>query len=341
MSLKRVSVAIDEAGDWLAAQGFTDGLPVVAPTPERLAAMLAGTAREPSEMLGEVPPRHVALTIEKVAVCAVLAGCPPHALPVVIGACEAMLVPEFRLNSIQSTTSPAAPFFVVDGPAADAAGMVSGTGCFGPGIGTNATIGRAVRLVLMVVGGGVPGDGDPATHGMPAKLTACIAERPDSPWPLLGQRRGFPDSSISVFAITGTWQVSEPATTVDDIVHQVLHGMINLGHCSQPRLPQSAQQLLLLSPGIAAALAVRFRRIEQLQQALHDTLRVPLGWVPPYKRDASLARCAELGLDTSDGQVPLSESPETFFVVVAGGDAGVQSFGMSTLTLSRSTAVAL
>jgi hypothetical protein len=303
VALKQVQVDAANAGQWLAEHGFTDGLPVVAPTPERVAAMVAATPRAPSEVLGEIPPRHAPLTIEKAAVCAVLAGCEPRTFPVVLGACEAMLVPEFRLASIQSTTSPAAPFFVVDGPAADAAGVASGTGCFGPGIGTNVTIGRAARLVLMLVGGGVPGDGDPATHGMPAKLSACIAERSDSPWPLLGARRGFAGSSITVFAITGTWQVSEPATTVDDIVHQVLHGMINMGQCSQ--------------------------------------LRVPLGWVPPYKRDATLARCAELGLDTSDGCVPITESPAAFSPLVAGGEAGVQSFGISTLTLSRSTTVAL
>jgi hypothetical protein len=121
----------------------------------------------------------------------------------------------------------------------------------------------------------------------------------------------------------------------------VLHGMINMGQCSQPRLPQSGEQLLLASPGIAEALATRFPRVELLQQALHDTLRVPLGWVPPYKRDATLARCAELGLDTSDGCVPITESPAAFSPLVAGGEAGVQSFGISTLTLSRSTTVAL
>jgi hypothetical protein len=341
VNLRRVELDADDAAAWLAAERWTDGLPVVVPTEDRVAAMVAASGRDPEEQLGAMPPAFALVTVEKIAACAVLAGCPSEAARVVVAAVEAVLAAPFRIASVQATTSPATPLLVVDGPAATEAGLASGTGCFGPGAGTNVAVGRAVRLVMTVVGGGRPDDGDPATLGQPAKTGACIAERTDaSPWPSLASRRGIAAgaSAVTAFAITGTWQISEPSTAPADVEHQVLHGMISLGHCSQPRLPQSAEQLLLVSPPIAAALAVRHPDVQSLQEALFERVRVPVSWVPPAKRDLTWARLEELGLPVPgpDGTVPLAESPDTFVVLVAGGDAGVQSMGMSTLTLSRS-----
>lgn len=343
-ALRTVDVAVDEAASWLAEHGFTDGLPVVLPQPALVDAAVAASRRGADEVLGMVPPQYAPLSIEKLAVCAVMAGCPPESMPVLAACAEAVLAGPFRLASVQSTTSPATPFFVVSGAGAEAAGMVSGTGAFGPSAGTNLAIGRAVRLVLLVVGGGRVGDGDPATLGMPAKLGACLAERTDaSPWPSLGVRRGFaPDDTVAcAFPVTGMWQITEPSTAVDDVVHQVLHGMISPGQCSQPRLPQSGEQLLLVSPPIAALLATRHPDVASLQRALFETVRIPMSWVPAYKREATRARLDELGLAWRDDLVPIAESPEAFVVVVAGGDAGVQSMGMSTLTLSRSACAAV
>jgi hypothetical protein len=174
---------------------------------------------------------------------------------------------------------------------------------------------------------------------MPAKVGACFAEREDaSPWPSLHRRRGGDPSSsaVTAFAVTGCWQISEPSKSVDDVVHQLLHGMISAGQCSQPRLPQSGEQLLLVSPPIAALLAVRFPDVADLQQALFETVRVPFDWIPPYKRPSTRDRLAELGITWDGDRVPLAEDAQAFEVLVAGGDAGVQSLGMSTLTLSRS-----
>lgn len=338
-ALRRVDLDIDETPAWLAANGFTDGLPVVPPEPHLVAAAVAATGRDANEVLGVLPPRFAPVTVEKVAVCAVMAGCPPVAMRVVVACVEAMLAPSFRVASVQATTSPATPFFVVSGPAAFDAGMVAGTGALGPVAGTNFVIGRVARLLLVVVGGGRVGDGDPASLGMPAKFSACCAERIDaSPWPSLAARRGCAskDTAAFVFPITGMWQISEPSTVVDDVAHQVLHGMISPGQCSQPRLPQSGEQLLVVSPPIAQLLAAAFPDVADLQCALFDTVRIPMAWVPQYKRDATRARLDELAIGWRDDLVPLAEGPESFVVVVAGGDAGVQSMGMSTLTLSRS-----
>jgi hypothetical protein len=222
--------------------------------------------------------------------------------------------------------------------------MSSGDGCFGPGAGSNAAVGRAVRLVMSLVGDARPGRGDPSPLGMPAKISACIAEREDvSPWPPLHVRRGHDAASsvVTAFAITGCWQISEPSTSVDDVVHQVIHGMINVGQCSQPRLPQSGEQLLLLSPPIASILAARFASVDELRDALFATVRVPMDWLPPYKRSSTRERLTELGIDWDGVRVPLAEGADAFEILVAGGDAGVQSMGMSTLTLSRSASASV
>jgi hypothetical protein len=337
--LRRLELDVDVAQQQLLDLGWSDGLPVVPPTPERVAAAVAAAGVRADEVLGSMPPSGAPVTVEKLAVCAVLAGCAPAAMPVVLAAVHAVLHPSFRVGSVQSSTSPATPMLVVDGPAASAAGVSSLDGCFGPGAGANVAIGRAVRLVMLLVGEGRPGRGDPAPLGMPAKVGACFAEREDaSPWPSLHHRRGgaVGTSAVTAFAITGCWQISEPSKSVDDVVHQLLHGMINTGQCSQPRLPQSGEQLLLVSPPIAGLLAQRFPDVRALQQALFETVRVPLEWVPPYKRAATVERLEELGTAWDGRLVPLAEDADAFVVLVAGGDAGVQSLGLSTLTLSRS-----
>jgi hypothetical protein len=337
--LRRIEIDVDDAQQQLLDAGWSDGLPVVPPTPERVRAAVDASGAPADDVLGSMPPSGAPVTVEKVAVCAVLAGCAPAAMPVVLAAVRAVLHPAFRVGSVQSSTSPATPMLVVDGPAAEAAGISSADGCFGPGTGSNVAVGRAVRLVMLLVGGGRPGHGDPATLGMPAKVGACFAEREGaSPWPSLHRRRGgaIGTSAVTAFAITGCWQISEPSKSVDDVVHQILHGMINIGQCSQPRLPQSGEQLLLVSPPIADLLAVRFPDVADLQHALFETVRVPLSWVPPYKRAATVDRLAELGVAWDGAVVPIAEDPSAFVVLVAGGDAGVQSLGLSTLTLSRS-----
>jgi hypothetical protein len=340
--LRRAELDADDAQRQLLELGWSDGLPVVPPTPERVDATVAAAGRPSDEVLGSMPPAGAPVTVEKVAVCAVLAGCVPSAMPVVIAGVRAVLHPSFRVGSVQSSTSPAAPLLVVNGPAAAAADVVAGDGCFGPGAGANVAVGRAVRLVMMLVGDGRPGTGDPSPLGMPTKIAACFAEREDaSPWPSLHRRRGGAPgtSAVTAFAMTGCWQISEPSTAVDDVVHQLLHGMISAGQCSQPRLPQSGEQLLVVTPPIAAVLAQRYPDVDDLRQALFETVRVPFAWLPPYKRSSTRERLTALGI-TWDGElVPLAEGPHAFDVLVTGGDAGVQSLGVSTLTLSRSASV--
>src|SRR3989442_15352960 len=178
-------IEVDDSPEALLAafceREWCDGLPIVPPTEERVRAMRGKAPRGRS--LGAMPPLWRQATLEKLAVNAVMAGCEPAAFPVVVAAVEAMLEPPFNLYGVQATTHPVAPLLIVHGPVAGRLGVHAGSGCFGPGFRPNATIGRAIRLILMNVGGGWPGRHDTATQGSPAKFAYCIAEREDaSPW---------------------------------------------------------------------------------------------------------------------------------------------------------------
>ena len=135
---------------------WCDGLPIVLPTPERVRAMVAAGGEDPTRVLGVMPPLWRKASVEKLAVNAVMAGCEPAAFPVILAAVTAMLEPAFNLYGVQATTHPVAPLVIVSGPAARAVGMHAGAGLFGPGFRANATIGRAIRLILINVGGGWP-----------------------------------------------------------------------------------------------------------------------------------------------------------------------------------------
>ena len=188
------------------ARGWTDGLPVVPPTPERVERMLSGTRRERGEALGLVAPDYGECTVEKVAVNAVMAGCRPEYMPVVLAAVEAALTEEFNWHGLAATTYFAGPVVVVNGPVTSALGMNSGMNVLGQGNRANATIGRALQLVLRNVGGARPGEVDRATLGNPGKLGFCFPEREDdSPWESLAAERGIPagTSAVTLFAGEG------------------------------------------------------------------------------------------------------------------------------------------
>jgi len=162
-------------------RNWCDGLPIVPPTEERVRAMLGRFDRE--RVLGVMPPLWREASVEKLAVNAVMAGCEPAHFPIIVAATEALLDPAFNLYGVQATTHPVAPLVIVNGPYGRSIGLHSGSGCFGPGFRANATIGRAIRLILLNIGGAWPGRYDMATQGSPAKFSYCIAENETaSPW---------------------------------------------------------------------------------------------------------------------------------------------------------------
>src|SRR4051812_30134739 len=181
---RRVEVAeLEDEAEAMFARGWTDGLPVVAPTEDRVLRMLDGTTRAPDDVVTVVPPDLVECTVEKVAINAVMAGCRPEYLPVVLAAVEAACTDEFNMHGLLSTTYMSGPVVIVNGPIAPRIGMNSGVNAFGQGNRANATIGRALQLVVRNVGGGRPGEVDRAALGNPGKYTFCFAEaEATSPW---------------------------------------------------------------------------------------------------------------------------------------------------------------
>ena len=186
-----MSSAFDEFEFFLEKE-WSDGLPVVTPTDKRIERMLKGTRRDPDEVIGDIPPAMETATVRTVATHAVMAGCKPEYLPVVLGGIKLMLREEFNLNGVQATQGAAAPLMIVNGPYAQKIGLHGGRGCFGPGFRANATIGRAIRLMLLNLGGGIPGVGSSSVFSSPLRYTACLTENmEDSPWGSLAVSRGY------------------------------------------------------------------------------------------------------------------------------------------------------
>ena len=229
-------------------RGWTDGLPVVPPTRERVLRMLSGTTRAPDEVIGIVPPDLVECTVEKVAINAVMAGCKPEYLPVVLAAVEAALVDEFAMHGVLCTTMFAGPLVVVNGPIAKAIGMNSGVNALGQGNRANATIGRAVQLVIRNVGGGRPGELDRATLGTPGKYTFCFAEAEDSEWESLSVQRGFAceASTVTLFAGEGVQGiVDQKSRTPESLARSFALCLRAVDH---PKLAMAGDALLVVSP---------------------------------------------------------------------------------------------
>ena len=183
-----ITGSLDEVNAYFYERGWTDGLPIVPPTRERVEHLLGGWPGEPDEEIAEVPPLMGVATVRAVAVNAVMAGCAPEYLPVVVSAVSAITRPRYGLSHRQTTTHPATALIIVNGPIARRLRINSGSGLFGPGWRANATIGRALRLCLINLGGAIPGEVDRAQHAHPGKYTYCIAENEDAnPWEVLSR----------------------------------------------------------------------------------------------------------------------------------------------------------
>ena len=193
---------------------WSDGLPVVAPTEARVERMLGGARRDPGELIGLIPPAMGECTVRDAAVHAVMAGCKPEYLPVVLAGLEAVLVEEFALNGIQATMHSCAPLLIVNGPYGKRIGLHGGSGCFGPCFRANATIGRALRLILLNLGAGIPGVVSMTTFSQPSRFTYCIRENEEeSPWEPLSASRGLAPDQDAVTVVA----CENPKLVFDDM----------------------------------------------------------------------------------------------------------------------------
>ena len=272
LASRRVELASrEDEHEALHARGWTDGLPVVPPTPERVLRMLSGTTRAPHEVVAVVPPDLVPCTVEKVAVNAVLAGCLPEHLPVVLAAVEAACAEEFALHGLLATTYFSGPLVVVNGPVARRVGMESGVNALGQGNRANATIGRALQLVVRNVGGGRPGEVDRAVLGNPGKVGWAFAEREhDSPFAPLAADRGVQGDAVTLFAGSGVQPVVDQLSRDAPSLARTFAACLRVN--AHPKLPMGFDALLVVSPEhgrvFASAGWDRARLLAELEELL-------------------------------------------------------------------------
>lgn len=230
-------------------RGWSDGLPVVPPTEERVLRMLEGTTRAPDDVVAVVPPDLVEVTVEQVAVNAVLAGCKPEYLPVVLTAVEAACTDEFNIHGLLATTYFSGPVIVVSGPVTGAIGMNARGNVLGQGNRANLTIGRALQLVVRNLGGGRPGGVDRAALGSPGKLSFCFAELEEgSPFEPLAQSRGAAPgrSALTLFAGHGpTAVIDQLSRTPESLARSLALSLRAEGH---PKLIIGFDAMLVVGP---------------------------------------------------------------------------------------------
>jgi hypothetical protein len=274
---RRIELA-DAEDEWEALfdRGWSDGLPLVPPTPERVLRMLQGTTRASDDVVATVPPDLVDVTVEKVAINAVMAGCLPEYLPWVIAAVEAVCTDEFNIHGVLATTMPVGPVIICNGPGTIAIGMNGAGNCMGQGNRANLSIGRAVQLIVRNVGGGRPGEIDRATHGNPGKISFCFAElEASSPWTSLATSRGHGPGvdTVTVFAGEGPrCIVDQLARTPDDLVTSFAADLRTLHH---PKLVLAFDVVLVVGPEHARVFADAGWDRERVIAEIHARLQIP------------------------------------------------------------------
>jgi hypothetical protein len=306
-------------------RGFSDGLPLIPPTPERVVAMLDATSRDSQELVAEVPPYDGAATVEKIAINAVMAGCPAAVLPIVLAAVEAACDPAFALLGLVSTTHPSGPVIVVSGPLADRVGMNGAGNALGQGNRANLTIGRALALVVRNIGGGIPQVEDRAAHGQPGKVSSCFAERlHDSPWPGLAHDRGVPDGHTGVTLFAGEAPrliVDQLARTPEELCASLAGGLEWVAHRRQ-RLAWDA--LLVVGPEHARLFRGAGWDRARVCAELFTRSQSPAGELA--RGAGGVAEGIERRWITDPGApIPKFASPDRILLTHAGGDAGLFS----------------
>jgi hypothetical protein len=322
---RRIEIGVaDDEFEFMFDQGFSDGLPVVPPTPERVVRMLAGTRRGAQEVIAVVPPNMAPCTIEKVAINAVMAGCKAEYLPVVIAAVEAACTDEFNAHGVMATTMGASPVIIVNGPIRNRISMNAGLGVLGQGNRANATIGRALRLVLRNVGGARPGGTERSTLGNPMKYTMCFPEREErSPWEPYHVEHGFApeDSVVTLFAGTGGPQliVDQTTRTARAMAGSLAVGVEAVGH---PKAPSGDTLLIVCPEHLDTLWEGRMTKAELRARIIEVTTRPLRERITSDDVGGGLMPRVAMSPEQLEQPVPKFGNPSSLHVVVAGGDAG-------------------
>ena len=306
-------------------RGVTDGLPVVPPSRARVDAMLGATERPRDELVAQVPPNFGRATVEKLAVNAVMAGCRPEYFPVVLAVVEAACDPVFNLHGQSGTTNAASPLIIINGPIRQALEVNCAAGVFGPGYRANATIGRALRLVMINLGGTRAGQISMSTMGHPGRYTYCIGEYEEaSPWEPLHVERGLAptDSTVTLFSGEGPFTINDHLSRSASQLAASL-GWSAAGIWNHKSFPLYGHTLFVIGPEHARTLGDERWSKQDFRRFLYETIRRPARDLLPGPDGAETGRLKDL-LDgrTGEERIPKFPSLEEIVIVVAGGTAG-------------------
>lgn len=304
---------------------WSDGLPVVTPTEARLKRMLAGTRRDPEEVVGPIPPAMEVATVRAVAIHALMAGCKPEYLPVVLGGVRQIIRDEFNMGGVQCTMHGVAPLMIVNGPHARKIGLHGGNGCFGPGFRANASIGRAIRLMLLNLGGGISGKASATVFSSPIRYTACLTENMErSPWESLAVSRGYsPQDNVITCAMA-----ENPRLHFDDVStepERLLRGIgdamtapgsWNMWFVSDMVVAMSPQHARLCADaGMSRADVVK--RLSELAVRPQANVKRGGNWRPE--------RARHMGINPDDDSALIRavKDPQRLHLIVAGGEGPI------------------
>ena len=322
--LKARRIQLADAEDDMEAcfdRGWSDGLPVVPPTPVRIMRMLAGTELEADELIGSVPPDNIPCSVEKVAINAVMAGCKPEYFPTVIAVVRAALQDRFCMHGLLCTTYFSSPVVIVNGPASRHIGMNSGGNALGQGNRANATIGRALQLLIRNVGGGKPGGIDRATLGNPGKYTFCFAEdESDDAWFTLAMDQGYSreESVVSLFAGDGVQPILDQLSrTPESLAKSMAASLRSVVHVKKFGV---ADAVLVVCPEHRRVLRTNGWNKQDLLQAIHDELVTP-----GAELISGIGGIAEGMPDRLKNKLLSKFRDDGLHIVTAGGTAGMFS----------------
>ena len=323
----------------LAAAYLSDGLPLVPPTMERVAAMLAANRYAADEELSMLPPGFETATAGDIAICAVMAGCKPEYMPVLVAAVDALSDMSFNLVGIGTTTGSAAPIYIVNGPMVDRIGLNAKNNALGGGHRANATIGRAMTLILQNIGSAIPGETDMATLGQPAKYSCCFAENvTESPWAPLHVERGFASdaSVVTAVGISGTGEVNDSdSQDAAGLAQTFAQSMLMAGISGGAGLLGGGEPLCILPPEWAAMFHRDGYTKAQTKAAIWENAILPIEKLPPVLRKHRMAAASDPSANVSR----VAEKADDLMIVVAGGvgrkAAYAPTWGGTTKAISR------
>jgi len=328
----------DELQDTFESQGWTDGLPVVPPTEDRILRMIEGSGLPGSHAVATITPSGIVATVEKVAINAVMAGCRPSYMPVILAALRGMARPEWNLAGVQATTHMATPMIMVHGPIRNRIGLNCGSNVFGQGFRANATIGRAVRLVLTNIGQAYPGKTDMATFGSPCKFTFCAGENEEeSPWAPRHVEMGMQahESAVTVHGAETPHNIQDHGSRVpDELMLTIVDTMNTIGHNNAGL---GGEMMLVIGPEHARIFAAAGMGKDDIRAELHRRMRLRFDRLGVGLRNWYRKRRPAIDVGPEVLDIPFLEDPRQIVIMVAGGpglhSAVVPSFGGMTMSV--------